>query len=290
MPYLGDSKELASVKSIDIVTGYGKTRARGARRGDDSMRKRVRAMLSFMNVTELDQPNLGRIHIDKQALIKEVERNGGKIVFDVQGYEQYKLQEGLDKPYTEASQFVRPRGGALHDRNKRDVQQQGGPRSGNGGQFDDGPYYENRNSQQNRSERFEPPPQNRFEPPSRHGSGGDRDHFRSNGRQGYSESTYPAQNYNDGRNQYDEWQGRGPNPRFEPPARPMHSSQQNNQDYNRKRPYQDFRDDNRQGMYSNEGGGGNYNEGGPNNNYESGNNNYADRREYNGQSPNKRFR
>eukprot|EP00585_Thalassiosira_rotula_P008545 CAMPEP_0196156618 /NCGR_PEP_ID=MMETSP0910-20130528/42581_1 /TAXON_ID=49265 /ORGANISM="Thalassiosira rotula, Strain GSO102" /LENGTH=251 /DNA_ID=CAMNT_0041421097 /DNA_START=22 /DNA_END=774 /DNA_ORIENTATION=- len=52
VPYLGDSKELASVKSIDIVTGYGKTRARGARKGDDSMRKRVRAMLSFMNICE----------------------------------------------------------------------------------------------------------------------------------------------------------------------------------------------------------------------------------------------
>ena len=50
VPYLGSSNELSSVKSIDIVTGYGKTRARGARKGDDSMRKRVRAMLSFMNV------------------------------------------------------------------------------------------------------------------------------------------------------------------------------------------------------------------------------------------------
>jgi len=294
VPYLGDSKELASVRSIDIVTGYGKTRARGARRGDDSMRKRVRAMLSFMNVTELEQPNLGRIHIDKQALLKEVERNGGKIVFDVQGYEQYKLQEGLDEPYTEAPQFVRPRGGAMHDRNKRDVQQHSGPRDvqqhsgprpGNGGHEG---YYDNRNSQQQRSERFEPPPQNRFEPPQRHG-GGDIDHYRNNDRQSYSEPNYPAQNYDDGRN-YDEWQGRGPHPRFEPPARQMHSGQQNNQDYNRKRPYQDFRDDNRQGMYNSEGGAGNYNEGGPTNNYEGGNNNYGERREYNGNSPNKRFR
>ena len=292
VPYLGDSKELSSVRSIDIVTGYGKTRARGARRGDDSMRKRVRAMLSFMNVTELEQPNLGRIHIDKQALIKEVERNGGKIVFDAQGYEQYKLQEGLDEPYTEAPQFVRPREGAMHDRNERDIRQQGGPRPSNGGQFGDG-YHGNRNSnsQQHRSERFEPPPQNRFEPPPRHGGGGggDRDYRNNNDRQSYSEPNYQSQNYNDGRNnQYDEWQGRGPNPRFEPPARQMHSGQQNNQDYNRKRPYQDFRDDSRQGMYNNEGGsvGGSCNGG---NSYE-GNNNYGDRREYNDQSPNKRFR
>lgn len=120
VPYLGNSKELASVKSIDIVTGYGKTRARGARKGDDSMRKRVRAMLSFMNVCEVVQPNLGRIHIDKQALMKEVERNCGRIIFDAHGYEQFKLQEGLDEPYFDAPQFVRPRGGALHDRAERD--------------------------------------------------------------------------------------------------------------------------------------------------------------------------
>lgn len=126
VPYLGDSKELALVKSIDIVTGYGKTRARGARKGDDSMRKRVRAMLSFMNVCEVVQPNLGRIHIDKQALVKEVERNRGRIIFDSNGYEQFKLQEGLDEPYSDAPQFVRPRGGALHDRGERD-RQQGSP-------------------------------------------------------------------------------------------------------------------------------------------------------------------
>mmetsp|Transcript_11550 Transcript_11550/g.25018 ORF Transcript_11550/g.25018 Transcript_11550/m.25018 type:complete len:814 (+) Transcript_11550:136-2577(+) len=123
VPYLGDSKELASVKSIDIVTGYGKTRARGARKGDDSMRKRVRAMLSFMNVCEVVQPNLGRIHIDKLALIKEVERNRGRIIFDAHGYEQFKSQEGLDEPHLDAPQYVRPRGGALHDKTERDQQQ-----------------------------------------------------------------------------------------------------------------------------------------------------------------------
>ena len=133
VPYLGDSSELASVKSIDIVTGYGKTRARGARKGDDSMRKRVRAMLSFMNVGEVVQPNLGRIHIDKQALMKEVERNGGRIIFDANGYEQFKLQEGLDEPYSDVPQFVRPRGGALHDRTERDRKQSSLPGPNNWG-------------------------------------------------------------------------------------------------------------------------------------------------------------
>jgi hypothetical protein len=123
VPYLGDSNELASVKSIDIVTGYGKTRARGMRKGDDSMRKRVRAMLSYMNVSEIVQPNLGRIHIDKQALVEEVARNRGRIIFDAHGYEQFKLKEGLDEPYSDTPQFVRPRGGAMHDRAERDRQE-----------------------------------------------------------------------------------------------------------------------------------------------------------------------
>jgi hypothetical protein len=133
VPYLGNSKELATVKSIDIVTGYGKTRSRGARKGDDGMRKRVRAMLSFMNLTEVEQPNLGRIHIDKEVLMREVERNGGRIIFDAHGYEQYKLREGLDDPYIDAEQVVRPRGGAMHARNERDRQEDPwGPGGGNG--------------------------------------------------------------------------------------------------------------------------------------------------------------
>lgn len=123
-PYLCNNKELALVKSIDIVTGYGKTRARGMRKGDDSMRKRVRAMLSFMNVSEVTQPNLGRIHIDKEALVKEVEKNFGRIIFDAHGYEMFKLQEGLDEPYSDTQQFVRPRGGAMHDQGNRDGRQE----------------------------------------------------------------------------------------------------------------------------------------------------------------------
>lgn len=114
------------------VTGYGKTRARGARKGDDSMRKRVRAMLSFMNVCEVVQPNLGRIHIDKEALVEEVERNSGRIIFDSHGYEQFKLQEGLDEPHSDTPQYVRPRGGALHDRSERDRKQDGAARAAHG--------------------------------------------------------------------------------------------------------------------------------------------------------------
>lgn len=186
VPYLGNSKELATVKSIDIVTGYGKTRSRGARKGDDGMRKRVRAMLSFMNLTEVEQPNLGRIHINKEALTREVERNGGRIIFDAAGYEQYKLREGLDDPYTDAEQFVRPRGGAMHARNERDVQDQWGPPNGppNGGnQFpsdqqgfqDGGPHNNDRN----------------YRPNNYHDNGG----YGRNGGGGYREDHHSRQEY-----------------------------------------------------------------------------------------------
>ena len=76
VPYLQNTDKLESVKSISIVTGYGKTRTRGRRHGDDGMRKRCKAMLSFMNIKEHDQSNLGRIHVDKESLIEEVRKNG----------------------------------------------------------------------------------------------------------------------------------------------------------------------------------------------------------------------
>jgi hypothetical protein len=81
-----DIEKLKTVNSISIVTGYGKTRTRGRRQGDDGMKKRVQAMLRFMNIYELPQENAGRIQVDKGLLIEEVERNGGKIVFDLEGY------------------------------------------------------------------------------------------------------------------------------------------------------------------------------------------------------------
>lgn len=116
MPYLVNTSKLAAVKSIDIVTGYGKTRMRGVRHGDDGMRKRVRAMLSFMNIVEVEQPNKGRIHIDKEALTKEVERNGGKIIFDEEGYGQYKSENTTANHIPNVDQKVRPRYSAEHFR------------------------------------------------------------------------------------------------------------------------------------------------------------------------------
>jgi len=112
VPYLGNSSKLAAVKSIDIVTGYGKTRMRGARQGGDGMRKRILSMLRYMNIREVDQPNKGRIHIDKEALQAEVEKNGGKIVFDEEGYKKWKHEETTANQIPTVPQVVRNRNGA----------------------------------------------------------------------------------------------------------------------------------------------------------------------------------
>lgn len=109
VPYLVNTSKLAAVTSIDIVTGYGKTRMRGVRHGDDGMRKRVRAMLEFMGIVEIDQPNKGRIHIDKEALIREVQKNGGKILFDHEGYNKFKEQNTTANHTPDVIQHVRPR-------------------------------------------------------------------------------------------------------------------------------------------------------------------------------------
>lgn len=109
VPYLVNTSKLESVQSIAIVTGYGKTRTRGSRMNDDGMRLRVRAMLDYMNIKETPQPNKGRVHIDKQALIEVVKRNGGKIVFDLEGYKRWKEKETTANKYPDAPQQLRAR-------------------------------------------------------------------------------------------------------------------------------------------------------------------------------------
>jgi hypothetical protein len=109
VPYLVNTSKLEAVQSISIVTGYGKTRLRGARQGDDGMRKRVRAMLKFMNIQETPQPNRGRVHIDKQKLIEVVKHNGGRVVFDLEGYMQFKEEETTANKFPDVEQKVRPR-------------------------------------------------------------------------------------------------------------------------------------------------------------------------------------
>ena len=109
VPYLSDTDKLDSVKSISIVTGYGKTRTRGRRTGDDGMRKRCRAILRFMGIKEQEQPNLGRFHIDKDSLIELVKKNGGRIIFDLEGYLQWKEEETRANAPPDVEQKIRAR-------------------------------------------------------------------------------------------------------------------------------------------------------------------------------------
>jgi pentatricopeptide repeat protein len=109
VPYLVNTSKLEAVQSISIVTGYGKTRSRGARMNDDGMRLRVKAMLKYMNIKEAPQPNKGRIHIDKVALVEEVKRNKGRIHFDIEGYTRFKEDETTSNKFPDVPQQVRPR-------------------------------------------------------------------------------------------------------------------------------------------------------------------------------------
>ena len=109
VPYLNNTEKLKNVKSISIVTGYGKTRTRGRRFGDDGMRKRCKAMLQFMNIQELPQPNAGRIHVDKESLITEVTKNGGKVIFDLEGYIRWKENETSINSVPDTPQMIRAR-------------------------------------------------------------------------------------------------------------------------------------------------------------------------------------
>lgn len=136
VPFLIDPAKLAAVQSICIVTGYGKTRMRGVRQGDDGMRKRVRAMLSFMRIREQEQPNKGRVHIDKRSLEAELRRTGGKIIFDQEGYQRFKHEQTTANVPPDVPQKVRPPckplriGEAPRQRRDRDNGNRGGPRRG----------------------------------------------------------------------------------------------------------------------------------------------------------------
>jgi hypothetical protein len=110
VPYLQDTDKLKNVKSISIVTGFGKTRTRGRRHGDDGMRKRIKAMLRYMNIGELDSDNNpGRIHVDKESLIIEVNKNGGKVNFDLAGYIHWKERETTANVIPDTPQKIRAR-------------------------------------------------------------------------------------------------------------------------------------------------------------------------------------
>jgi len=294
VPYLGNSKELASVKSIDIVTGYGKTRSRVVRKGDDSMRKRVRAMLSFMNVCEIVQPNLGRIHIDKAALVKEVERNNGKITFDAHGYEQFKLQEGLDEPYSDAPQFVRPRGGALHDRAERDRQQQQQQQQQSGSPmpssldrgYDNHP--QQHGQQHNGSSRYDNYNPNDQRRPQQYPSNNVKYENNAYGGGGDGRSSRP--------DIIQSWAPPPHNPRFEPPVRQQHHHMHPPQDYynDRKRSHPGgggYNEQQGRGYPNHQGGGGGFHSNGGGGNQDPNDLSYGGGGEWrdSGEHPSKRY-
>merc|ERR1739845_73553 len=95
VPHLINSSNLGALKTIDVVTGHGKSRLRDTRFVNDSMVKRVRTMLKFMSVNEDIQPNEGRVYINTEKLILEIRKNNGKIIFDDKGYWKFKEKEKI---------------------------------------------------------------------------------------------------------------------------------------------------------------------------------------------------
>ena len=85
-PVFDDPAKFEAIETITIVTGYGKSRTRGRRHGNDGMKKRVQAMLGFMGIRETPQENAGRVRVDKMSLRDVIHRNNGRVVLDVDGY------------------------------------------------------------------------------------------------------------------------------------------------------------------------------------------------------------
>jgi len=76
---------------------------------NDNMRKRVLAMMSFMNLEEVPQRNPGRVQVNRDQFVEEVRKNGGKIVFDADGYSEFIQKETQRNIIPVKEQIVRPR-------------------------------------------------------------------------------------------------------------------------------------------------------------------------------------
>lgn len=85
-PIFEDPGKFEAIETFTIVTGYGKSRTRGRRFGNDGMKKRVQAMLGFMGIEETPQENAGRVRVNKDSLRKVIKANNGRVVLDVDGY------------------------------------------------------------------------------------------------------------------------------------------------------------------------------------------------------------
>lgn len=110
--YMVNSDKLSQVKSINIVTGTGKSRQRSQVEVitvNDNMRKRILAMMSFMNLEEVPQRNPGRVQVNRDQFVEEVRKNGGKIIFDADGYREFIEKETQRNIVPVKEQIVRPR-------------------------------------------------------------------------------------------------------------------------------------------------------------------------------------
>eukprot|EP00523_Entomoneis_sp_CCMP467_P016190 CAMPEP_0168783450 /NCGR_PEP_ID=MMETSP0725-20121227/9697_1 /TAXON_ID=265536 /ORGANISM="Amphiprora sp., Strain CCMP467" /LENGTH=929 /DNA_ID=CAMNT_0008833437 /DNA_START=237 /DNA_END=3026 /DNA_ORIENTATION=+ len=108
-PFLEDTKKLEPIHTISIVTGYGKTRTRGRRQGNDGMKKRVQAMLKYMGVKEMPEDNAGRVRVDKAALVEHAKNVNGRIVFDTDRYTEWKDTETTANQVPDVPQKIRAR-------------------------------------------------------------------------------------------------------------------------------------------------------------------------------------
>ncbi|KAL7559726.1 hypothetical protein ACA910_003311 [Epithemia clementina (nom. ined.)] len=108
-PFLKDTAKLEPIHTISIVTGYGKTRTRGRRQGNDGMKKRVQAMLRFMKIKEMPEDNAGRVRVDKAALIQQAHECNGEIHFDLEGYTAWKERETTANQVPDVPQKIRAR-------------------------------------------------------------------------------------------------------------------------------------------------------------------------------------
>lgn len=69
-------------------------------------------MMHYMNLKEVQQPNMGRVQLDIQAFVEEVRRNNGRIHFDSVAYRKYVDEEARANEPPEVEQFRRPKLGS----------------------------------------------------------------------------------------------------------------------------------------------------------------------------------
>lgn len=98
------------LKTVDIVTGWGKSRLRENREGDDSIKKRVSSLIGHYGMSLCPQSrNKGMIRIDIETLKNLLKKNCGRLVFDSEGYYKWKRKNTPASSVTQVPQVLRKR-------------------------------------------------------------------------------------------------------------------------------------------------------------------------------------